>query len=212
MSRRGRFIVLEGPDKSGKSTQARLLVRALRRAGLAVLHTREPGGTSFAEAIRKILLNPGHKVHPFAELFLYEAARAQHTRHKILPALNKGRIVVSERYSLATEAYQGYGRGLPLPFIRALNRAATGGLEPDLTLVLDIPEAAFASRHASRKRDRLEKEPSLFRRKVREGYRKLARARRGILLLNGNRGVAETHQAILQALRRSGAVPKPVRL
>src|SRR5882672_4768513 len=100
--RAGKFIVLEGPDKSGKSTQAALLVKHLSRRKIRFLHTREPGGTSFAEAIRKILLDPHHEVDPLAELLLYEAARAQHTREKLAPALHAGKVVVCERYTLAT--------------------------------------------------------------------------------------------------------------
>src|SRR3990170_422491 len=95
---RGAFIVLEGPDKSGKSTQAALLARRLRTGRIPFVHTREPGGTSFAEAIRKILLSPRHTVDPVAELLLYEAARAQHTRERILPALKAKKVVLSERY------------------------------------------------------------------------------------------------------------------
>ncbi|MEK7656569.1 MAG: dTMP kinase, partial [Elusimicrobiota bacterium] len=104
MARRGRFIVLEGPDKSGKSTHAALLMDALHGRGLRALHTREPGGTFFAEAIRTILLDPRNKVHPLSELLLYEAARAQHTQEILLPALRAGKVVVCERYTLATLA------------------------------------------------------------------------------------------------------------
>lgn len=196
MPTRGRFIVLEGPDKSGKSTQACLLARRLRRRGVPFVHTREPGGTSFAEAIRRILLSPRHKVEPLAELLLYEAARAQHTTEKLLPALRAGKMVICERYTLATLAYQGWARGLSLPLIRRLNRIATGGLEPDLTVVLDIPESQFATRDRLRRRDRLELESSSFRRRVREGYRRLALRRDRIVLLNGRKPVDELHLEI----------------
>ena len=196
--RRGRFIVLEGPDKSGKSTQARLLLGYLHRRGVTCLHTREPGGTGLAEAVRRIVLAPQHKVDPLAELFLYEAARAQHTREKILPALRRGSWVLSERYSLATLAYQGYARKLPLPMIRTLDRIATGGLAADLTVVLDIPECEFAGRDASRKLDRIEREDARFRRRVREGYRRLARRQPGCVLLNGRRPLEQVHQDILR--------------
>jgi len=195
---RGAFVVLEGPDKSGKSTQAALLARRLRSRGVPFLHTREPGGTSFAEAIRRILLNPRHRVHPVAELLLYEAARAQHTREKILPALRAGRLVVSERYPLATLAYQGCGRGLGLGLIRRLDAAATGGLKPDLTILLDIPEGQFRSRGRERRRDRLERESSLFRRRVRQGYRRLARREPRIVLLDGGASVARLHEEIIR--------------
>lgn len=196
-ARRGTFIVLEGPDKSGKSTQAALLAKHFKSRRIPCLHTREPGGTSFAEAIRRILLSPKHRVDPIAELLLYEAARAQHTSERIRPALRAGETVISERYTLATLAYQGHARGLPLPLIRTLNRIATGGLEPDLTLVLDVPESEFRSRDRARRHDRLERESSLFRRRVREGYRKLARNGSRIILLNGRLGVAGLHREIV---------------
>ena len=198
MKSRGAFIVLEGPDKSGKSTQAALLARHLKSRGIAFLHTREPGGTSFAEAIRRILLNPKNKVGALAELLLYEAARAQHTQEKLIPALRAGKVVLSERYTLATLAYQGYARGLSLPLIRRLNAVATGGLAPDLTIVLDIPESEFGSRDRARRRDRLELEPARFRRLVREGYRALARRERGVATLNGRLGVSALRREILR--------------
>ncbi|MCX5797379.1 MAG: dTMP kinase [Elusimicrobia bacterium] len=200
--RRGRFIVLEGPDKCGKSTQAGLLARQLRRRGVRFIHTREPGGTGLAEAIRAVLLDPHHDVDPLAELFLYEASRAQHTREKILPALRQGSWVLCERYSLATLAYQGCARGLSLPMIRTLDRIATGGLRPDLTIVLDIPESEFASRDRGRRLDRLERESLAFRKRVREGYRVLARRLRGCVLLNGRRPLAEVHEEIVRRVEK----------
>lgn len=185
--RKGLFITIEGPEGSGKSTQARLLCDHLRRRGLPVLHSREPGGTGVAEAVRRVLLRPEGRVAPATELFLYEAARAQHVAEVVAPALARGRAVVCERYTDATEAYQGYGRGLPLADIRLLNRVATGGLVPDLTLLLDAPSAeglrrarGLEKRLASRARrtvggDRLEREPLAFHRRVRRGYLALAR-------------------------------------
>ena len=195
---KGVFIVLEGPDKSGKSTQAHLLARHLRAKGLPFLHTREPGGTSFAEAVRRVVLNRRLRVDPLAELLLYEAARAQHTSEKLRPALAEGKTVISERYTLATLAYQGYARKLSLPLIRRLNRIATGGLKPDQTIVLDIPEEEFGSRDQGRKLDRLESEPSDFRRRVRDGYRSLARREPGVVLVNGRLGVEEVRRRILR--------------
>lgn len=198
---RGRFIVLEGPDKSGKSTQAAMLVKRLQRLKVPVVHTREPGGTTFAESIRRILLDPKHQVDPVAEILLYEAARAQHTAHKLRPALAEGRFVLCERYTLATLAYQGYARKIPLPLVRRLNAIATGNLKPDLTIVLDIPESEFGSRHR-RHHDRLEQENSAFRRRVREGYRALARKMPRVTLLNGRRPVEELHEDIFRRVER----------
>jgi dTMP kinase len=200
MSRsKGLFIVLEGPDKSGKSTQARLLAEALRARGHEVLHTREPGGTSVAEGVRKVLLDPALTIDPLAELFLYEASRAQHTNEKILPALKAGQVVVSERFTMSTDAYQGEARGLGLKTTRALNKIATSGLRPDITILLDIPPAEFDARDQGRELDRLERENAQFRRKVREGYLKAAKADSRAVVLNG-RLPLETLRARILAL------------
>ena len=198
----GLFIVLEGPDKSGKSTQARLLVEALSAGGRKVLHTREPGGTAVAEAVRRVLLDTSLQVDPLAELFLYEAARAQHTREQLQPALRGFMTVVCERYTLSTDVYQGVARKLGLPMTRALNRLATGGLRPDLTVVLDVPDAEFRSRDQGRAHDRLEHESGEFRRRVRAGYRRLARGAARTVLLDGRRPVEALHAEILGRVRR----------
>jgi dTMP kinase len=182
---KGLFIVFEGPDKSGKSTQARLLADTLRGRGHAVLHTREPGGTSVAEGVRKVLLDPALTIDPLAELFLYEASRAQHTNEKIIPALKAGQVVISERFTMSTDAYQGEARGLGLKTTTALNRIATGGLRPDLTILLDIPVAEFDTRDQGRELDRLERENAEFRLKVRKGYLKAAKADARAVVLNG---------------------------
>ncbi len=200
---RGHFIVLEGPDKSGKSTQAGLLVRALRehyeRANnlLEIVHTREPGGTSFAEAIRSVVLDPKHTVEPMAELLLYEAARVQHTEQVLRPALDRDLIVICERYTLATLAYQGCARGLDLKLVRQMNKIATGGLAPDLTMLLDLPENHFETRDPDRALDRLEKESLSFRRKVRQGYRKLAETEPRVVRLDANRKPHPIHVDIV---------------
>ncbi|MBI4425358.1 MAG: dTMP kinase [Elusimicrobia bacterium] len=198
---RGLFVVLEGPDRSGKSTQAGLLARHLRERGLAVLHTREPGGTGLAEAIRKVLLDTRYTVRPLTELMLYEAARAQHTEDALRPALREGRVVVSERYTLATLAYQGAGRALPEPLIRRLNRIATSGLEPDLTLILDVPDREF-HRRLTRRADRLELESRRFRERVREGYRRLARSERRTFLIDADRPVDAVRRDVLRLVER----------
>lgn len=182
---KGLFIVFEGPDKSGKSTQARLLADALKGRGLEVLHTREPGGTSVAEGVRKVLLDPALTIDPLAELFLYEASRAQHTNEKIIPALKAGKVVISERFTMSTDAYQGVARGLGLKTTSALNKIATGGLKPDLTILLDIPVAEFDDRDKGRELDRLERENAEFRLKVRRGYLKAAKADPRAVVLDG---------------------------
>ena len=195
---RGLFIVLEGPDKSGKSTQARLLVERLRAQGFPVEHTREPGGTSFAEEVRRILLSTEHQVRPVAELLLYEASRAQHTDEKLRPALAAGAVVVCERYTLSTTVYQGYARGLDLKLIDTANRLATGGLRPDLTFVFDIPDSEFDARDTGRAHDRLENEPAAFRRRVRDGYRKAKSA--GLVRLDGRQPIETLQTQMLAKL------------
>jgi len=200
--RRGLFVVLEGPDKSGKSTQARLLAEALRARGLTVLHTREPGGTSVAEGVRAVLLNPQLTIDPVAELFLYEASRAQHVAEKIRPALARGETVLCERFTMSSEVYQGLARGLGLKITRALNQAATGGLKPDLTIVLDMPVEQFDSRDRHRELDRLEREHVSFRVAVRKGYRKLAKSSPRTVLLDATKPAADLHRLILARVAR----------
>ncbi len=190
MKSRGVFITVEGTEGSGKSTQARLLADALRRRGRRVVHTREPGGTSIAEAVRRVLLRPDGRVAPLTELLLYEAARAQHLTEIVRPALARGAVVVCERYTDATLAYQGFGRGLDRREIEVLNRIATGGLRPRLTFLLDVPVARGLRAARSLKKplskggrktagDRLEREPLAFHQRVRRGYLALARLEPG---------------------------------
>lgn len=200
--RKGLFIVLEGPDKSGKSTQARLLVEALASLGRPVLHTREPGGTGVAEAIRQVLLDPKLRVSPIAELFLYEASRAQHTTEVLLPALKESKVVVCERYTMSTDVYQGLARGLGLAATGTLNRIATAGLTPDLTIVIDVPGSEFHRRDRKRALDRLERESAAFKLRIRAGYRRLARAGRKTILLDGTRAADDLHREILTLVQR----------
>jgi len=212
---RGIFIVLEGPDKSGKSTQAALLTRALLDAGLKAIHTREPGGTSvpFAEKIRELLLEPGNVVHPLSELLLYEAARVQHVEELVRPAVAKGAVVVCERFTLATVVYQGYARGLDPALVRRLNRVAASGVRPDLTIVLDIPESQFRKRDARRSLDRLELETAPFRKRVREGYRRAAKSEPKTVLLDGTAPKFVIHRDILDRVsHRTGLRIAPVPL
>lgn len=200
--KRGLFVVLEGPDKSGKSTQARLLAETLRASGRTVLHTREPGGTAVAEGVRKVLLDPALTVDPVAELFLYEASRAQHCAEKIRPALERGEVVLCERFTMSSEVYQGLARGLGLKTVGALNAAATRGLAPDLTIVLDMPVEHFDSRDKGRKLDRLEREGAEFRAKVRRGYHRLAKGRAKTALIDGTKTLEAVRADILARVER----------
>ncbi len=176
MRRRGRFIAFEGGEGSGKSTQIRAVARFLRRRGLRVVATREPGGTPSAERVRRLLLARGGDWSPLTELLLINAARATHVREVIRPALESGAWVLCDRFTDATLAYQGYGRGIPLRAARTVNHLATGGLFPDRTLVLDLPPARALNRARRRSTtNRFEDEAQAFHRRVRRGYRLLAR-------------------------------------
>ncbi|HVP57076.1 MAG TPA: dTMP kinase [bacterium] len=173
-TREGVFITLEGIEGSGKSTQAAKLRDFLVARGLDVVVTREPGGSPIAEKIRKILLDPSNKkMVPLAELFLYEASRTQHVAEIIAPALRAGKCVVCDRFFDASTAYQGAARGIDTAAVERLNLLATGGLVPDLTIVLDLdPETGL--KRLGRSPDRLESESLEFHRRVRRGYLELA--------------------------------------
>jgi dTMP kinase len=173
MSARGLFVVLEGPEGSGKSTLAKPLAERMRAAGVDPVIVREPGGTRAGEVARQAVLDPEHPVSAVAELFFYLAARAELVATVIAPALAAGRVVLSDRSSLSTEAYQMVGRGLPPELVHPANRAAAGGLRPDLTLILDLlPEVGRARQVAAGKRlDRLDAESFDFHRRVLEYYR-----------------------------------------
>ncbi len=146
----GTFITFEGIEGSGKSTQIALLANYLSARGIRHVLTREPGGTSIGDQVRKILLDPANRsLDPTAELLLYAASRAQHLREIILPALANGMIVLCDRFSDATLAYQGYGRRLDIEMIRSLDRIVTTGMRPDLTILFDI-EAAMGHRARAR--------------------------------------------------------------
>ena len=178
MSRRGLFITFEGVDGAGKSTQIQRLAANLKREGVSVLVTREPGGTPISERIREVLLErQHHKMVSTTELLLYAAARSQHVAQCIAPALAEGQIVISDRFGDAMVAYQGHGRGLDLELIHHLNRVATDGLVPDLTIVLDVPVKVGRERTRRRRRalDRLELEDFEFHQRVREGYLTIAK-------------------------------------
>ena len=198
---RGKFIVLEGPDRCGKATQAKMLYNQLVARGKEVILTREPGGTPTAEKIRQIVLEPGLDVRPMAELLLYEASRAQHTQEKILPALEAGKIVICERYTMSTCAYQGYGRGIDLKIIDTLNKIATLGTVPDLTLVFLMSDKYFTQRGEYLFSDRLEQEDISFRQKMRKGYLEMIERTPHAYLLDADKNIEEIQARVLQLLQ-----------
>jgi dTMP kinase len=173
------FVTFEGIEGSGKSTHLRLLANALRSAGHDVVETREPGGTTLGQALREMLLAPSDMPpEPLAELLLYCADRAQHVAQVIRPALAAGQVVLCDRFSDSTLAYQGYARSLDLGTVRALDAAARGGVEPDLTFLLDCPPDAGLARARARSgsSDRFEQEALAFHESVQRGFHALAAA------------------------------------
>ncbi len=202
----GFFITLEGIEGCGKTTQARLMSEYIQSKGRRVVLTREPGGTVIGKRIREILLDPESKgIDSRAELLLYFADRAQHVAEVIEPALADGAVVICDRFTDATLAYQGFGRGVGLELIADLNEAATQGLAPDLTLLLDIPVAEGLRRARKRNGDnnqasegRFEEEPDEFHKKVRQGYLTLASRETDRFKIIDASGTAEEVQALIQ--------------
>ncbi len=168
------FIVFEGGDGAGKSTQARALLRRLRRRSLPAILTREPGGTPLGESLRR-LLKTREGITPKSELLLFAAARSQLVREVIRPALRNGITVICDRFSASTVAYQGYGRGLERDLVERINLTATGGLTPDLTILLYLPLSAGTALKAGHHGDHFDDAPDDFQERVREGYLSQAR-------------------------------------
>jgi dTMP kinase len=195
------FIALEGVDGSGKSTQAAMLAEAL---GPETLKLREPGGTEAAEAIRTTLADPGIALDPTAELLLFFAARADLVRRVIRPALEAGRTVVSDRFVDSTEAYQGVARGLGIEVVHELNRIATGGLLPDLTLLLRVdPETGLGRAESD---DRFEAEGVAFQEMVAGAYEEIARREPDrVVIVDGSGTPGEVHGRIMELVASSGA-------
>ncbi|HET8576603.1 MAG TPA: dTMP kinase [Methylomirabilota bacterium] len=173
---RGVLITVEGVEGSGKSTHCRRLAERLRARGLEVVLTSEPDGTALGVGIRALFETDGPPPTPLTQTFLFMAARQQHVTQVIRPALQRGAVVISDRYADATVAYQGFGQGVDVQTIRDLNALATGGVLPDLTIVLDLDPAVGIARIGRRSLDAFERMDLDFHRRVREGYLEIARA------------------------------------
>lgn len=172
---KGKFITFEGSEGCGKSTQSKMLADYLRKKGRRVAYLREPGGVKISEKIRNILLDAGNSgMSPECEMLLYMAARAQLVSDIIKPALLKGKIVVCDRFLDSTLAYQGYGLGMDINLIKQVGRVATQGINPDLTIFLDLP-VKKGLKHRESKEDRIEQRSLQYHSRVRNGYLKLAR-------------------------------------
>lgn len=167
------FVTFEGPEGSGKTTQIKLLAQKLEAAGYAVVTTREPGGTPFGEYVRNLLLHPDHKMNPLAEVLLFNAARSQLIQDVITPALLAGQVVLCDRHTDSTLAYQGYGRGVDLTKVQALNDIAVAGIYPTMTVYLDIDPVESLARKQGGELNRIDAESLEFHRKVRLGYKRL---------------------------------------
>jgi dTMP kinase len=217
MSRRGKFITFEGLDGTGKSTQMRKLAAVVRATGHKVVETREPGGTATGEKIRKVLLDSGTAgLSPLAEMALMFASRAQHITEVIEPGLAAGAIVLCDRFTDSTEAYQGSGRKLGNEAVRELHRVLCGNLQPDLTILLDSDAAASVGRARRRNKrnskgasrghgdeNRFESETRAFFARVHEGYLAIAAREHGRVVVVNARGTpGQTHARIVDVVRR----------
>jgi len=206
----GALVTFEGTEGSGKSTQIALLAEALGARGMAVTVTREPGGTPFGASLRGLLLDPAGGIEPLAELFLYLADRAQHVATVVRPALERGEIVLCDRFADATAAYQGAGRGIDAEFVEEGSARAAGGVVPDLTVLLEFRDVHTGLLRARRRQladgsagvaDRFEREEIAFHERVRDGYRRLAAASPGrFRVLAAERRAGELHAEILAAV------------
>lgn len=198
------FITFEGIDGSGKSTQLRMLASELRLRGREVVATREPGGTPLGGRLRGLLLDAEEQVDPLAELLIFAADRAQHVRGLVRPAVESGRVVLSDRYADATVAYQGAGRGFPDELIADVVALATGGLKPDLTLIFDLTVEESRLRARSRlseraKHDRLDAEDAAFQARVRDAYLKIAAAEpERVRVVDAGGTVLETQSQVMR--------------
>jgi dTMP kinase len=212
MMRLGKLITFEGIDGCGKSTQMRLLEQYLTERGVAVVSTREPGGTELGSKVRSALLDGGRgSVEPLAELLLYAADRAQHVRQVIMPALAEGKLVLSDRFYDATTVYQGYARGFDLQLVNQLNELATGGLKPDLTLLFDLDVETGLKRTSRRgdetgmtaaRPDRLDQEPVEFHERVRKAYLEIAaREPQRFRVIPSGGPIEETFELMIEEVR-----------
>lgn len=207
----GTFITFEGIDGSGKSTQLKLLNSFLRAHRCEAVVTREPGGTALGLRLREALLDALEEVDPLTELLVFAADRAQHVRRKLVPALESGAVVISDRYADATVAYQGAGRGFPPELISQIVQLATGGLKPDLTLLFDVSIDESTSRTTRRSnsknaaargaRDRLDIEAAEFHARVRDAYLSIAEAEpQRIKVIDTSGPVERTHEQVKQII------------
>ncbi|MDD3726659.1 MAG: dTMP kinase [Candidatus Ratteibacteria bacterium] len=198
MKKTGIIVSFEGIDGCGKSTQAELFCRYLSQEGLKPVLLNEPGGTYTGEKIRKILLDSKNSICPVTELFLYIASRSQLIEELIRPYIEQSRVVVLDRYIDSTTAYQGYGRGLSIKFIKHLHKFTAGDLIPDITFLIDASAEHLSAVLKNKKKDRIEKESLKFQKKVREGYLQIAQQEKKRIRVIERQTVALTHKTIIK--------------
>ena len=197
-----RFIVFEGVDGSGKSTQIKLLEEKFEQYSISFSTFREPGGNLLSEKIREILLDKDISICDESELMLFLAARGQNTEEGILKQLSKGKFVICDRYSDSSMAYQGFGKELDKDFINSCNKFVTKGMTPSITVILDISRDVSKDRDDS-ENDRMENNSNTFFIKVEEGYRKIAKAYPGrYLLIDGSLGISQIHELIWSKIKK----------
>lgn len=198
---KGKFITFEGCEGSGKSTHSKLLYDYLKKKGYSLIRVREPGSTPVGEKVRKILLDPKNKISEVSELFLYMSCRSQLVEDKILPALKKGRVVICDRFLDATICYQGYAGGVDIGMIKKVGHLATSGIEPGLTIFLNIKIEEGLKR--SKGRDRIERKSLKFHRRVKRGYLKLAKAYPSRIKIISTKGtIKQTQELIRRVVER----------
>ncbi|MFZ5642783.1 MAG: dTMP kinase [Bacillota bacterium] len=200
--KKGIFIVIDGIDGTGKTTQAGMLAQFLSGRGCSVLLARDPGGTELGEGLRDVLLHSRHSIDPVAEALMFAAARAQHVGEKILPALQKGWVVVSDRFADSMCAYQGAGKGVSVEFLELVNSYSCRGIVPDIIIILDLDPVTALSR-MKRPADRMESEGAEFLSRVRKEY--LARAERypdRYIVLDGSMPVEELFSDVKRVVER----------
>jgi dTMP kinase len=198
------FITFEGGEGSGKSGQAKALYQRLKKSAIPAILTREPGGTPFGKKLgRWLKWSQDTDISPLVELMLFNASRAQLVAEVIKPSLNRGMVVISDRYADSTTVYQGYGRGLDLEMVKATNNTATQGLKPNLTILLDIPAEEGLARKKGREKDRFEQENLAFHQRVRQGYLKLAAEEPGRwLVVDASQPKDKIHEIIWKRVRQ----------
>lgn len=199
----GVFVAFEGPEGAGKSTQLRRLAETLTAQGLEPLVTKEPGGTPVGEHVRRtVLLEPDLNINPVAEFLLYSASRAQLVTDVLRPALQADRVILCDRYTGASVAYQGYGRGLPLGFVKDLSAEVTGGLAPDLTLLFDLePEVGLARVARRGEKDRLEGADLAFHQRVRKGFLAQAEGNSSWQIIDASLGETAVERLVQKAVQ-----------